>query len=116
MQHKGEIVEKHVRKSGISITRMGQLLGVSRSTMYDIFHDDNVSIERIIRIGQIIHHDFSEDFPELKKYEQKKTNENLTDGRDSYNSQNDYWRAKYLDLLEEHTKLLRKYQALIKRK
>lgn len=58
MQHKGEILEKAIRESGHSITKLAQKMGKSRRWMYQIFDSANVPIDYIIDIGKIIHHDF----------------------------------------------------------
>lgn len=60
MQHKGEIIEKAVRESGHSITKLAKKMGKSRRWVYQIFDSPVVPIDYIMDIGNIIHHDFSQ--------------------------------------------------------
>lgn len=66
MQHRGEIVEQAVRRSGYSLTKLAARLGKSRKWLYDCFQNSNLSIEYIVAIGKIIYHDFSSEINELK--------------------------------------------------
>ena len=68
MQHKGEILEKAIRESGHSITKLAQKMGKSRRWMYQIFDSANVPIYYIIDIGKIIHHDFTDEIKGIKIY------------------------------------------------
>ena len=68
MQHKGEIIEKAVRESGHSITKLAQKMGKSRRWVYQIFDSAVVPIDYIMEIGKIIHHDFTGDIKGIKLY------------------------------------------------
>lgn len=106
MQHKGEIVEKAVRESGYPITKLAQKLGKSRRWMYHVFETANVSLDHIIAIGKIIHHDFYAEINELKNPSRE-----FGEARPAYPSEEKdvtYWRDKYYELLEEHNALLKK--------
>lgn len=99
MQHKGEIVEKAVRQSGIPLTKLVKRLGKSRKWIYNAFENPQLSFDVIIDIGKIIHYDFSTDFKELK----------ATQPNDLLNNspqEIEYWKNKYLHLLEEYKTLL----------
>jgi hypothetical protein len=103
MQHRGEIVEQAVRKSGLSLTKLATRIGKSRKWLYDSFQNPNLSIEYIVAIGKIIYHDFSLDIVELKNLTLihqpivQKTLEN-----------DQFWKNKYIELLEKHNRLLEK--------
>jgi hypothetical protein len=99
MQHKGEIVEKAVRQSGIPLTKLVARLGKSRKWIYNAFENPQLSFDVIIEIGKIIHYDFSQDFKELKNT-QISTRETLSI------SEVEFWKNKYLLLLEDYKKLL----------
>lgn len=109
MQHKGEVIQKAVKESGYSITRLAVKLGKSRRWVYQIFEKPNVSLEYILQIGRAIHHDFSNDIKGLKEYKQSTQidtwhdsfGEFLTDAEKA-----EYWKNKYLILLEEHNRVL----------
>ncbi len=109
MQHKGEIIEKAVRQSGYSITKLAKKLGKSVRWMYYMFESSNVSIDYILEIGEILHHDFSNDIKELKKYKGLYEIQAVKELETTYLSkqeEQEYWKNKYLSLLEKHNKLL----------
>jgi len=109
MQHKGEIIEKAIRQSGYSITKLAKKLGKSARWMYYMFENSNVSIDHILEIGEILHHDFSNEIKELKKYKVLNEIQAIKDSETSYKSKHEeleYWKNKYLALLEKHNQLL----------
>jgi len=59
MVHKGEIVEKAVRASGIKLTELAKKMNLSRRHLYNLFEESNLSVEYIYKIGKIIHYDFT---------------------------------------------------------
>ncbi len=106
MQHRGEIVEKVVRQSGIPLTQLAKKLGKSRRWIYNAFDNPTLSMDLISEIGRIIHHDFSNEILEFKYL-----NPIFTEGADiTYQSLNEnsaeYWKNKYLILLEKYNALL----------
>jgi AcrR family transcriptional regulator len=62
MPHQGEILQEAIKSSGISITRIVEELGITRPTIYRKFKDDTLDATLVKNIGQIIGHDFSQDF------------------------------------------------------
>jgi AcrR family transcriptional regulator len=62
MPHQGEILQEAIKNSGISITRIVEELGITRPTIYRKFKDDTVDANFVKRIGEIIGHDFANDF------------------------------------------------------
>ena len=62
MPHQGETVQEAIKNSGISITRIVEELGITRPTIYRKFKDDTLDAKFVRRIGEIIGHDFSQDF------------------------------------------------------
>ena len=65
MQHRGEILEAAVRKSGIPLTRIVEKLGKSRKWIYNQFEISDVPLDILIDVGKVIHHDFSHEIDEL---------------------------------------------------
>ena len=65
MQHRGEIIKIAVYKSGFSISELAKRLGKSRRWMYLMFENNTVSLDIVLQIGKIIHHDFSDTIKEL---------------------------------------------------
>lgn len=105
MQHRGKIIEAAVRESGISISKLCELMGKSRRWMYLVFENEKVPLDYVFKIGQIIKHDFTEELNDLRYLAnqhdfQKETPEQV----DNYL----YWKIKYYELLEEYFQLSRK--------
>jgi hypothetical protein len=103
MQHRGEIIKEAVYKSGYPITELAKRMGKSRRWVYLLFENTTVSIDIMLQIGKIIHYDFSEELnrPSANLFT---TNEPPS----PYISDEDYWKNKYLNLLEEYNELLKK--------
>lgn len=111
MQHKGEIIEKAVRESGHSITKLAQKMGKSRRWVYQIFDSAIVPIDYIMEIGKIIHHDFTTDIKGIKLYSGGLNPRPLEDSPFSNKSKPDeveLWKEKYMLLLEKYNDLLSK--------
>lgn len=62
MPHQGEILQGAIKSSGISITRIVEELGITRPTIYRKFKDETIDYNFVKKIGDIINHDFSNDF------------------------------------------------------
>lgn len=107
MKNRGEIVRQEIAKSGLTMRSIADKIGVSRKTLYNWIEEINMPWERIFAIGKAIRHDFSTNFPELKKpdvlqeplpyYEVKSLEECLREL--------DYYKTKVIDLLEERDRL-----------
>jgi predicted transcriptional regulator len=103
MQHRGEIIKDAVYKSGYPITELAKRIGKSRRWVYLLFENATVSIDIMLQIGKIIHYDFTEDLHTFGK--------NLylrSEPPNPYITDEDYWKNKYLKLLEEYNDLLKK--------
>ncbi|MGI4833703.1 MAG: hypothetical protein ACRYFK_09605 [Janthinobacterium lividum] len=62
MPHQGEILQNAIKNSGISIKHIVEELGITRPTIYRRFKDDTLDAGFVKLVGQIIGHDFSDDF------------------------------------------------------
>ncbi len=67
MPHQGEILQEAIKNSGISITHLVEELGITRPTMYRKFKDASLDYIFVKKIGDIIGHNFSEDFTSLQQ-------------------------------------------------
>jgi hypothetical protein len=104
MQHKGEIVERAVRQSGIPIAKIAKRIGKSRKWMYNAFANPQLSIDYILSIGKIIGHDFSKDLDDIKRLsmvEEKVVPTYVKPEEDAA-----FWKNKYYELLDKYTLLL----------
>lgn len=100
--HRGEIVRKAVKNSGIKISELSRKLGKSRRFIYNMFDKELMPFPCIKKIGMIINYNFSNEIPELE--------DNL-----GLNENEMCWKDKYINLLEEHHKLLKEYNEFIKK-
>ena len=105
MKHKGHIVERVVRKSGYSITGLAKRLGISRNTLYNRFDNPNLGYRFIIEVSNIIHYDFTLDFPEIKE-EAEISGESPVPSIDRGAAELLKMEEKYINLLERFSKLL----------
>ncbi|GAA3958229.1 helix-turn-helix domain-containing protein [Hymenobacter antarcticus] len=62
MPHQGEILQEAIKHSGISITRIVEEMGITRPTIYRKFKEETIDYGFVTRVGEIINHDFSNDF------------------------------------------------------
>jgi hypothetical protein len=67
MPHQGQILQEAIKNSGISITRIVDELGITRPTIYRKFKDETLDYGFVTRVGEIIGHDFSNDFTSLQQ-------------------------------------------------
>lgn len=104
MQNRGEIVEKAVKENGLPIKRLAEKLKLSRRTIYNYFKTPDLSLDIVLEIGKIIYHDFSDEISELKKIRA-----NIGEQESVYSNETaEYWKNKYLILLEEYNLVLKK--------
>lgn len=101
-RHHGEIVERAVRRSEISITELARRIRTNRRSLYNWFRKPVLSDPIINRIGKAIGYDFSIDFPHIKEYEESRTNEQSKDAAGTVR----YWKEKYIVLLESYNNQL----------
>ncbi len=108
--HNGETVELVVRRDNISISELSRRLNVSRRSVYNWFAQENLSFEIICRIGEILNHDFSKEFPTLfNDSDDRIIQHNFRDASykdESTLNSSQYWRDKYINLLEKHNDFL----------
>lgn len=62
MSHQGEILQEAIKNSGISITRIVEELGITRPTIYRKFKEETLDYSFVKKVGDVISHDFSQDF------------------------------------------------------
>lgn len=99
--HQGQTIHRVVKLSGISITQLAKKIKKSRQSVYNIFDSPNVPNDLIIEIGKAIHYDFSRDFKQLRNYS---TDSDVSVAEEK---KAEYWKQKYISLLEEYNQLLK---------
>ena len=108
-QDAGTIVEKIVRRSGISIAELARRIHVDRRSIYYWFKQDNLNPDIIYRIGKALNYDFSTEIPSLAdslKPSPAPVESKHIVSDDNNNNNIVYWKNKYIDLLEKYNELL----------
>ena len=109
--HHGQIIEKVVRRNGYSISDLARMTNVNRRSVYNWFNQPHLKPEIIYRIGRVLNYDFSVELPELFtpedfKPETKRASFDRINQRPVQEQQNNYWKDKYIELLERYNSLL----------
>jgi hypothetical protein len=108
--HHGQTIERIIRKGRYSLSQVARLMNVHRRIIYHWFTHPLLNPASIHKLGHVINHDFSTEFPELfvpadfifknKPYlAEEKYNELRSSDDESY------WKEKYLDLDKRYAKL-----------
>ena len=112
-KHYGQIVEYRVRKNGYCISDLARATNVNRRSIYNWFNQKHLKNEVIYKIGCIIRHDFSQEFPEIFKSDDFRVIHQVPDSHIRYNpgyssKENELWKNKYLQLLETFNEMITK--------
>ena len=110
MQHRGEILERVVRKKVSSISALARELDYDRTTVYRHFGEADLENGIIIKYAKALKYNFDYEFPDLYGYAVNMVNEPLTKYQPMSLSEalkeRDHWRDKYLALLEKYTQVI----------
>lgn len=106
--HTGAIVERVVRRSGVSITELARRTHVNRRSVYNWFNQKRLKLDIICKIGYVLGHDFSIEFPNLFPKDEFTQMKRLVETRDEVENSESvyYWMNKYITLLERYNELL----------
>jgi transcriptional regulator with XRE-family HTH domain len=106
----GQIVERVVRRNKVSISELARRMQVNRRSVYNWFDQKTLKIEIICKIGHVLNHDFSVDFPEAFGERGFAAMEKIVDSMDEHDHKQPnsvhYWMVKYISLLEKYNELL----------
>lgn len=105
--HHGNTIEKIIRREGHSLTDIAKLARVNRRSVYNWFMKPKLKPDIIHRLGRVIDHDFSVEFPDLFTSEDFRAEpKTLALAEDNAGDEIDIWKEKYIDLLERYNFLL----------
>ena len=111
--HKGEILEKAVRKYHPNLTALAEKLGYkSRSTLYEHFSTPDLADGIILKYGKALKYTLQDEFPEL--YQSIMLNEppvKYGNIEGSLEGQVELWKDLYYQTLAENNKLLQELMA-----
>jgi transcriptional regulator with XRE-family HTH domain len=104
-KHFGQIIEYVIRKKGFNISDLARSLNINRRTLYNWFNQKDLCAAHILKIGNVLRHDFSVEFPDLfTKEDFKVLNQQFLENIvvSTTPQQLVDWEEKYLRLLEEY--------------
>ncbi|MEH6305721.1 helix-turn-helix domain-containing protein [Olivibacter sp. CPCC 100613] len=110
-KHYGEIIERTIRRNGYSISELARIMKVNRRSIYNWFGQAKFKADIIFKIGCALKHDFSNEFPELfssEEFQQAFSNSKFTSTPQIVEEieKVNYWKDKYINLLEEYNQIL----------
>jgi lambda repressor-like predicted transcriptional regulator len=100
--HRGKILEKAIREKGYTFAAAAKRMNLSRRTLYNYFEEPDLSWQKLIDFDQQLHLNLAEHFTQMSKFSSpSNTNNQVEEGLAP-----DFWRNKYIELLEKYTSLL----------
>jgi len=63
--HIGEIIKKKVEEKGFTISEFAEKICCSRTNVYSIFNSQSIDTNKLIKISEVLCHNFFEDFVTL---------------------------------------------------
>jgi hypothetical protein len=111
-KHRGQTVEKVIRRDGHSISEVARMMNVNRRSVYNWFNQPALRQEIIYKMGHGIMHDFFVEFPELftsADFVFKNTlprSPQQDNRQDPYGDLGSQWKEKYMELYPRYKKLL----------
>lgn len=100
--HRGSYIKNKIKEQGFSVEDVLVGAGLSRSTIYKFFENENLPYAKMKRIADVIKLDLTKDFPETKLMYQE---EKPTDYRILYLNELEKNRSLELQLAECKEKL-----------
>jgi len=106
--HRGQLLEDVVKASGIKKEKVAEKAGYQRTSYYKHIKEPELPYHILTSYGKAINYDFTELLPEMPKYifQEPEESYNKTLTLDEARNQIDYWKGKYIDLLEQFNKLV----------
>jgi DNA-binding transcriptional ArsR family regulator len=101
--HRGEILDKAVKESPVTVTKLVQRMKISRGTYYNHVNNPELPFELLYHYGKIINHDFSNEIPQMNKYVFEEPEELYEEPKTIEEAirQRNYWRDRFYRLLEK---------------
>lgn len=109
--HRGKILQKFIENLNpkVTVAALARKLGYDRTTVYQHFRNDKLDYSTVLKYGKALKHDFSVEFPDMLTYISH-VEEPLTEYRTMSVAEalkeRDYWKDKYIALMEKHNELI----------
>ena len=111
-KHHGKIIEYTLRKNDYNISDLAKSMNVNRRTLYNWFTHEKIKKDIVFRIGCIIRHDFSQQFPEMFTSEDFNVI-NLPKNKQLLGDEGNFWKTKYLALLNEYNRIAERHLKIV---
>lgn len=102
--HRGKLLEKVVKSSGIKIEIVTKKAGYSRTSYYNHIKEGDLSINILMQYGRPLNYDFSNDIPEMEALMLLDNPQPST--LPQAIKEIEKWRNKYYMLMEKYNELL----------
>jgi predicted transcriptional regulator len=110
--HRGKYVEKAIRNSGISISKVAQKLGTTRQNMYNYFNNEKLDIEIINSIAEVIKEpEMAEKLLQMIMAPEEDTSSVVAEAHPEYDNE---WEERFHNLEEQFTKVNSMFTQLLK--
>lgn len=106
---RGQILATLVEASGKNKEDVAAKAGYSRSAYYKHIENPNLDYHILIAYGKALNHDFTEEFPDMPQYQVEDVDATYgkpADTVEEANRQKEYWKNKYIELMEKYTSLI----------
>nr|WP_294941711.1 hypothetical protein [uncultured Mucilaginibacter sp.] len=111
-KHHGKIIEYTLRKNDYNISDLAKSMNVNRRTLYNWFTHEKIKKDIVFRIGCIIRHDFSQQFPEMFSSDDFNVI-NLPKKKQLLGDEGNFWKNKYLTLLNEYNRIAERHLKIV---
>ncbi len=107
-QHRGQVLAAVVEATGLNKEEVAVKAGYSRSSYYKHIDNPDLDFHILIAYGRAMKHDFTDEFPEMPRYLLQDPEEPYPQPLtlDEAIRQRDYWKDKYIEMLEKYNRLM----------
>ncbi len=107
-RHRGHILQHAVEATRFKKEDIAAKAGYTRSSYYKHIQDPDLPFHILTSYGKALKIDFTDDLPEMPKYVIEEQDTVYTQGMTigDLHKQIEYWKDKYIELLEKYNKLI----------
>ena len=63
--HIGKLIQRVLKENGRTVVWLARQMGCDRSRLYRIFNSPDIDTELLLRLAEVLHHDFFADYSAL---------------------------------------------------
>ena len=106
--HRGQVLKQAVEATGLNKEVVAEKANYTRASYYKHIQEPDLPYHILIAYGRAINYDFTEELPEMPKYllEEPPANYDKLVPAAEVAKQVNYWKDKYLDLMEKYNRLI----------